>query len=247
MCQNSPVDPGVNLIKKKDMLPENRAYFIRGDDGVEYGPVGLEELRDWVQENRAGLGTVVRLDEPDALWQPWQYYPELVVLLAEARVTSPVPGCPGLVIASPWRRVAAMVLDLVLNAFLFIPVFFVLALVYEPDWFIQSALASLHPQSPLPDLPFTDRMIGRMIADGMLVLYLTGFHAAHGRTPAKSILRVRVVDQNGGKPSLVKSFLRALMMVLSLALSGIPFIYAFFNPERRTFHDFVAGTYVVEA
>ena len=96
------------------MLPEKHSFWIRGEDGQEYGPVDLDELRDWVQENRAGLGTEVRLDEPGAPWNPWQNYPELVALLAEVHVTSPVPGQPGLVIARLGRRMAAFALDLVL-------------------------------------------------------------------------------------------------------------------------------------
>src|ERR1035441_8580028 len=100
------------------MLPEKNSFWIRGDDGQEYGPVDLNGLRDWVQENRAGLGTEVRLDEPDAPWHPWQNYPELVALLAEVHVTSPVPGQPGMVIASVGRRVIAFALDLILISIL---------------------------------------------------------------------------------------------------------------------------------
>src|SRR5476651_1741553 len=106
------------------MLPENHSFWIRGDDGQEYGPVDLDELRDWVRENRAGLGTEVRLDElnADAPWHPWQNYPELVALLAEAQATSPVPGQPGLVIAPIWRRAVAWMMDIMLLAILLNPV-----------------------------------------------------------------------------------------------------------------------------
>ena len=96
------------------MLPENNDFFIRGEDGEEYGPVGLDELRNWVRENRAGLGTEVRRDEPGAPWNQWQGYPELVALLAEAHVTSPVPGVPGLVLAPMGRRIGAFAVDLLL-------------------------------------------------------------------------------------------------------------------------------------
>jgi len=229
------------------MLPENRAFIIRGDDGEEYGPVDMDELRDWVQENRAGLGTVVRLDEPGSLWQPWQYYPELVALLAEARVTSPVPGQPGLVIAPLGRRICAFVIDLFLVVVLSFPILMVLALIYMPDWCVQSALASMQPQlTSSPQLPLNDRIIGSLISDMIMAFYMAGFHAAHGKTPAKAILRIRVVDENGKKPHFVKSLLRALVMVFSLSLYGVPLAYAFLNPQRRAFHDFVAGTYVVE-
>jgi len=122
----------------------------------------------------------------------------------------------------------------------------VLALVYLPDFCVQSALASADTRFSPPELTSAQRAIGSLIADSMLALYMTGFLAAHGRTPAKSIFRIKVVDQTGQKPSMAKALLRALVLVLSLGLSGIPLLYAFFNPERRAFHDFIAGTYVVE-
>jgi len=230
------------------MLPETRSFLIRGDDGQDYGPVDLDELRDWVRENRAGLGSDVRLDEPGAPWHPWQNYPELVALLAEVQVTSPVPGQPALVIAPIGRRVLAFAMDLILSGFLSFPILFALALIYMPDWCVQSALASLQPQITLPpELPLNDRIIGSLISDVILACYMAGFHAAHGKTPGKSLLHIRVVDQMGRKPSLVKSFLRALILIISMGLFFIPFLHVFLNPQRRAFHDLIADTCVVEA
>jgi uncharacterized RDD family membrane protein YckC len=229
------------------MLPETHAFYIRGDDGQEYGPVELEELRDWVQENRAGLGTDVRRNEPGALWQPWQNYPELIALLAEVHVTSPVPGQPGLVIAPMGRRVLAFALDLILVN---IPTFIIcltLALALAPDWCRQAvAFASQHPFTPL-DVPVNINVAIDLISDLMIVLYFTGFLAAHGQTPAKAMFRLRVVDQSGQTPNLAKTFLRGLALVFSMSLLFLPLTYAFFNPQRRAMHDFIAGTYVVEA
>lgn len=229
------------------MLPENRAFLVRGDDGEEYGPVDMAELREWVRENRAGLGTVVRLDEPDSSWQPWQTHPELVALLAEARVTSPVPGQLGLVIAPLGKRILAGISDLILSHILAAPIIGVMLTLNVPNWEQQVSLALFQPQLPLPQSFVYYMILGNLITYTMLAFYMAGFHAAHGKTPAKAIMRIRVVDQNGNKPTFVKSFLRAVAMVVSLSLYGIPLAYAFFNPQRRTFHDFVAGTYVVEA
>lgn len=229
------------------MSLEYRAFVIRGDDGQEYGPVDREELRDWVRENRAGLGTVVRLDEPGAAWRPWQDYPELVALLAEVHVTTPIPGQPGLLIAPLGRRVLAFMVDITLGRILASPIIYVIMFLHVPDWQEQIFQTLRHPQNALPQ-PFLFYMIiCSLISDAVLAFYMAGFHAAHGRTPGKSILRLKVVDQNGRKPAFVKSFLRALALIFSLNFYGIPLAYAFFNPQRRTFHDFVAGTYVVKA
>ena len=99
----------------------------------------------------------------------------------------------------------------------------------------------------MPSETFHQVIAFEIVANACLVLYLAGFHAAHGQTPAKAVLRLRVVDQNGQKPTLLKSLLRAVMLIFSINLFFFPLTYAFFNPQRRTFHDFVAGTYVVEA
>jgi uncharacterized RDD family membrane protein YckC len=235
------------------MLPETHSFLIRGEDGQEYGPVNLEELRDWVQENRAGLGTEVRLDEPNAPWHPWQNYPELVALLAEVHVTSPVPGQPGLVLAPVWRRMIAYGLDLILAFGWYLPIFMTVALTCLPDFCVRYALyinaMSVAPQptfAPFELLSYEQVTIG-MIFNLVLALFFTGFHIAHGQTPAKALLRLRVVDQFGQKPGPLKAFLRAFVMICSMSLLFLPIAYAFFNPQRRALHDFIAGTYVVEA
>ncbi len=230
------------------MLPEDRFFWVRGEDGQEYGPVGLQELRDWVQENRAGLGTEVRRDEQNASWQPWQNYPELIALLAEVRVTSPVPGVPGLVLASLARRAGAFALDLILASILSTPVLLMLIFAYMPDWLVQVGLASARPDlyNP-PELPDPQQAIGSLVADLLLIAYLAGFIAAHGQTPAKALWRMKVVDVRGQKPGLGRAILRAVAIVFSMTLFFVPFIYVFVDPQRRAFHDYVAGTYVVEA
>jgi uncharacterized RDD family membrane protein YckC len=230
------------------MLPENRSFLIRGDDGQEYGPVDLEELRDWVLENRAGLGTEVRLDETAAAWQPWQSYPELVALLAEVNVSCPVPGRPSLAIAPIGRRMAAFALDLILSGILAYPLLYVVKNTSGvPNLEAQIMQMLLQPENPVPQQIVYYAVISNLISYVVLALYLAGFHAAHGRTPAKALLRMRVVDQSGQKPGVVRSFLRALALIFSMNLLFIPLTYAFFNPQRRAMHDFIAGTYVVEA
>jgi uncharacterized RDD family membrane protein YckC len=221
--------------------------MVRGEDGQEYGPVALDELRQWVRENRAGLGTEVRLDEAGASWHPWQNYPELVALLAEAQATCSVPGQPGLVIAPVGRRIAAFVLDLALIVLLYLPIIVPVALIYMPDFCVEYAVAASRPPFSSPVVTLYQELVINMIFNLVLTLYVTGFHSAHGQTPAKALLRLRVVDQSGGKPSVTKSFLRALALIFSMNLFFLPLACAFFNPQRRTLHDFVAGTYVVEA
>jgi uncharacterized RDD family membrane protein YckC len=229
------------------MLPENRFFMVRGEDGQEYGPVELTKLREWVQENRAGVGSEVRLDEPGATWLPWQSYPELIALLAETNAVAPVPGAPELVIAPMGRRILAFGLDLILVSILVTPILITLAIIFLPTWFEQYAVQVSQPPYTYPEPPLKGRVTGSLISNIVLVLYFTGFHAAHGRTPGKALMRLRVVNQAGQNPGIVNSFLGAFVKILSMSVLLIPFFYAFFNSRRRALHDMVADTCVVNA
>jgi uncharacterized RDD family membrane protein YckC len=228
-----------------DMLPENRAFLIRGDDGQEYGPVDLRELREWVQENRAGVGTAVCLDEPGAIWQPWQTYPELVALVAEVQGTRAGLAPSGVVVAPMGRRALACILDYILSSFLASPILAVMMSFMLPGW--ETILPQMLVQSPetFPPQVVLSVRLGQVLIFCVLALYMAGFHAAHGKTPAKAILKLRVVDKDGQKPSFYRSLLRGIVFACSLYLYGIPFLYAFFDSERRAAHDLIAGTYVV--
>jgi uncharacterized RDD family membrane protein YckC len=230
------------------MLTENSNFLIRGDDGQEYGPVGLEELRDWVQENRAGLGTEVKRDETGAIWEPWQNFPELVALLAEANVTSPVPGQNGLVIAPMGRRVLAFALDVFLASLLSMPPAYVIAFLSGiPDLEMRYLESAFQTDQPAPPNVVFYGLLSQLVSQVIFVLYFAGFIAAHGQTPGKAIFRLRVIGVGGQKPHFVKSFVRALALAVSTNLLFLPMAYAFFNPQRRAVHDIFAGTYVVEA
>ncbi len=228
------------------MSLENPAFIVKGDDGEEYGPVELAELREWVRENRAGLGTIVRLDDANASWQHWESFPELVALLAEVQATGSALSAD-LAPAPFGKRMLACVLDIILSSILASPIINVVMALSVPDWEKQFMNVLLQPESPiLPELRFY-MTIGSLILYTILALYMTGFYAAHGKTPGKAVLRLRVVDQDGKKPSLTRSLLRGIGFALSVYFLGLPFIYAFFNPQRRAFHYYIAGTYVVKA
>ena len=233
------------------MLPETRAYFIRGDDGEEYGPVGFTELREWVRENRAGLGTEVR--PVDGTWNTWQTYPELVALLAEMNATGVVQGLPGITLAPFWRRVLAFGLDMILGGFWYFPIILTVALIFMPEFCIRSmqymhdSATALQPTFAPIEITLNEQAIINAVYNLVYGIFFAGFVIAHGQTPGKALLRLRVVDQLGQKPDPLKVLLRTVVLLFSIYLFFIPLTYAFFNPQRRALHDFIAGTYVVEA
>lgn len=226
------------------MLPENPTFVIRGDDGEEYGPVNLEELREWVRENRAGLGTEVRRAEPGATWNSWQTYPELIALLAEAHASLPSTLHPtGLVISSIWRRAAAFVIDFIFLEILLNPLHLLLDRFIPLHQILESFITPATLQSlPTPVLIQLIALI--VIENACVVLYFTVCHAAYGKTPAQALLRMRVVNAEGEKPSVTRAFIRSLTLVFSLNFY-VPLVYVFIHPQRRAFHDVVADTSVV--
>jgi len=227
------------------MLPENRSFMVRGEDGQEYGPVEMQELREWVQENRAGLGSEVRRDEPGAPWQAWQNYPELIALLAESNATAPVPGLPELAIAPVWRRSVAWLMDIMLLAVIMQP-FQILLEHFVPMKEILDAMTNPGLLQSMPT-PMLYQVFAFVVVDNAcLVLYFTICHSLYGRTPAKALLRIKVVDPLGQKPTWIKAFVRALALVFSVNLF-FPLAYVFMNPHRRGLHDVVADTCVVNS
>ena len=57
-------------------------FWMIGGDGREYGPVTVEQLREWIAENRANGQTQVRRDG-ETEWQPTSAIPEFADILRE--------------------------------------------------------------------------------------------------------------------------------------------------------------------
>jgi uncharacterized RDD family membrane protein YckC len=236
------------------MAPEKREFLIQGEDGKEYGPAGFDELREWVRENRAGLGTLVRRDEPHTIWEPWQHFPELVALVAEMRAAGPAPDAAGLTLAPLSRRILAGVADVILSHILSVPVICIALILTIPN--LQEQMPNLQqqmlrfysaPQNPVPE-PLLSFLVGYyLIVYSVLTVYMAGFHAVRGQTPAKMLMRLRVVGPDGGNPPFVRSLLRGFLFSLSIYLCGFPLLYVLFSPHRRALHDYAANTCVVEA
>jgi hypothetical protein len=79
-------------------------YHIIGADGKEYGPITLEQLKQWIAAGRINAETRVKPDS-DAEWRQVRSVPELASLTTPAAATPPaLPGVPktttGMAIAS---------------------------------------------------------------------------------------------------------------------------------------------------
>ena len=78
-------------------------------------------------------------------------------------------------------------------------------------------------------------------------LYFFLFTALRGQTLGKHLVRVRVIDAYGERPSMVRALARTLGYVPAVALLGLGVLWIAFDREKRGLHDWLADTYVVEA
>lgn len=75
--------------------------------------------------------------------------------------------------------------------------------------------------------------------------YFTFFHGVAGKTPGKMILGLAVYQTTGRELNLSLAFLRTAGYLFSLAFFGLGYFWVLVNPQKRAWHDFIAGTIVV--
>ncbi|MEM1059719.1 MAG: RDD family protein [Verrucomicrobiota bacterium] len=226
------------------------SYWVRGDDGEEYGPCSREELREWIGENRLGLDSMVRADGPGAEWEPLQTIPELVVLIAEDEVKRQRPDIVGgQPLAGYGRRALATLIDLLL-------IYIIATLILIPIiWLTQIDLNQFMTEfmewargerSDPPASLFAVQLTVQIVYILVVLGYMGFFVGRDGQTPGMLAFRLRVVDGEGLTVSTGRSLLRASCFYLSVYFYGLGFVVAFFTARRQTLHDLAAGTFVIQ-
>lgn len=81
----------------------------------------------------------------------------------------------------------------------------------------------------------------------LVALYFLFTIAWAGRTAGQRLLRLRIVDVHGRHPSILRTGLRTFAQLFGTLAAAIGPLWAAVDSERRTFHDLVAGTYVVRS
>lgn len=80
---------------------------------------------------------------------------------------------------------------------------------------------------------------------GVLFAYFSAFWLRSGQTLAMKTWRIRLVDLDGGRPTLRQSALRFVVALIGLLLAGAGFWWALFDRDRQFLHDRIAGTRLV--
>lgn len=79
----------------------------------------------------------------------------------------------------------------------------------------------------------------------LFIGYFTFFHSYDGQTPAKMIIRIKVVDQAGTLLSFRRAMVRSFSYFISGFFFGFGFLISIFEKKKRALHDLLVRSYVV--
>jgi uncharacterized RDD family membrane protein YckC len=137
-----------------------------------------------------------------------------------------VPGYAGIV-----SRALAFGIDVVLAGLIFLGATATFGLVtllaggLDPGWLLGGLAAAAWT----------------LVAGGYFVLFWT----VAGQTPGMRPMRIQVLAPDGAPPHPLRSIVRFVGLLLSIALLFIGFLPILFDSRRRGLHDFIAGTVVM--
>lgn len=80
---------------------------------------------------------------------------------------------------------------------------------------------------------------------GMAALYFVLFIALSGRTLGQKLVGIRVVHRAGGPVGPGRAVVRLVGTAVGLVPGGLGSLWMAFDREKRAFHDYLTGTYVV--
>ena len=134
----------------------------------------------------------------------------------------------GLPIASFWRRALGMAIDTAVLAF----VLFVLGVTLG----LSPTLAASEGEATL-----------LYLVNLFLQLGYYWFWNSIGWSPGKRAVGLRIVMEEGGPPGVERGFARTVGSLVSGLAFLLGYLWALWDPRTQTWHDKMAGTYVVVA
>ena len=101
-------------------------------------------------------------------------------------------------------------------------------------------------QTPEATMNLVNSLVSQVIL--LKVLYHAFFIWYSGATVGKMLFKIKVISiDDFEKPLLFKSILRSFVRIASETIFYLGFLWALFNPTKQTWHDYAAGTLVVNA
>jgi len=86
----------------------------------------------------------------------------------------------------------------------------------------------------------------RAFLAGQVAAFFVGFWCRGGQTPGMRAWRLRVATTQGGSLSLAIAALRFAATLLCLATAGLGLLWMLVDADRRTWHDRLSGTRVIQ-
>jgi uncharacterized RDD family membrane protein YckC len=147
----------------------------------------------------------------------------------------------GLPLASRWKRLGGVLIEGILGAAIFLPI----------AWATGDLQRMMNGDT---NMTFSQHVSG-VVMGWCVFLILNGYLLfKRGQTIGKVVVKTKIVDGKGNIPSFGKLlFLRYLVLGLVGQIPFVGILLCFvdamfiYGPERRCIHDYLAGTWVVEA
>lgn len=218
-------------------------YKIIGGDGREYGPVPLDELKNWIREGRIGRETLVcRTDV--GVWLAASKFSELESELREAYSKNPALQSQAFEPAGFWPRLGGYIID---YAVMWV-MFYAIWTFFAKDWIGEPPDQSA-PQTPEDlinslnvYLPFLLKQWS--IYFPMHFVYHVLLNGTFGATIGKMIIGARIVKLDGDRIGYGRAALRYLGARIS-DICYIGYFFVAFRDDKRALHDLIASTRVI--
>jgi uncharacterized RDD family membrane protein YckC len=170
-----------------------------------------------------------------------------------ARAVEPPPRpsrreAPSVHVVGFWKRFAAAVVDLAIvvpSALLLTLIISKVAGVHLPPSNLKLLDVDMWIDLVLATDPALVMAMVMMLAIGMI--YLLVFQIVVGRTLGMRLLKMKIIDVYGDRPSPARCVARCGGYVAGVATLFLGFLWMGFDSEKRGLQDWIAGTYVIRA
>jgi len=138
-----------------------------------------------------------------------------------------------------WRRLFSFFLDLTIVNLIYFSFLFIGVLA------LQVGLSRVDLNRPSEDLILGLASPLFLLWLTIFIIYFLLFGYLGGQTPAKMLSGIQVQSVALTPLTLGQAILRAIGYFFSSLFFGAGFLFMLFNKDRRTLHDFIAGTRVI--
>lgn len=90
-------------------------------------------------------------------------------------------------------------------------------------------------------------VMGLVLFFAVSITYLFVFHLLQGRTLGMRLMKMRIIDVYGDRPSPARCAARCAGYLAGVATLFLGFLWMGFDSEKRGLQDWLAGTYVIRA